>query len=243
MLPIYICEDEDSIRQHISSHISTYYEMHPEYEKPKISAFSEPHGLLTSLPETPDMGIYFLDIHLNSDMDGLELARVIRSRDPRGFIVFVTSHTEYASRTFKLQVEALGYIIKDSPHLNASLSVTLTKIHERHAVFQKSSLDNPRLQFRSNRHIHYYFASELIAIMTTEYSHRIKILTVDGSLDLSGSLNQIKRSLPSSHFIQCHRSCIINKNHVRSYDAESHMVELSNHMEVPVSREKRRFFL
>lgn len=243
MLPIYICEDEDVIRQRIHSHISSYYAMHAEYDKPTISAFSEPHGLLASLPTIPDMGIYLLDIYLNSDMDGLELAREIRTRDPRGFIVFITSHTEYVSRTFKLQVEALGYIIKDSPHLNASLSITLTKIHERYAIFQKSCLDNPRLQFRSNRHIHYYYASELIAIITTEYSHRIKILTIDSSLDLSGSLTQIKRSLPSSHFIQCHRSCIINKNHVRSYDTEAHMVELSNHMIVPVAREKRHFFL
>ena len=243
MLPIYICEDEASIRKHIFSHISDYYAFHQEYDKPNISAFSEPHGLLDSLPATPDMGIYLLDIQLNSDINGLELARAIRSRDPKGFIVFITSYAEYAPKTFQLQLEAFGYIIKDSPRLNASISATLSRIHKRYALFQQSSLDNPQLQFRSDRHIHYYFASELIAVMTTEYSHRIKVYTVDGSLDLSGSLNKIKRSLPPSSFIQCHRSYIINKDHVKSYDAESHIVELSNHLKVPVSREKRRFFL
>ena len=242
MLPIYICEDEATIRQHIFSHISDYYAFHQELEKPKISVFSDPHGLLASLPAISDMGIYLLDIQLNSDIDGLGLAKAIRRHDPRGFIVFITSHTEYAPKTFKLQVEAFGYINKDSPKLNSLISITLSKIHERYALFQQGSLDNPRLEFKCNRHIYYYFANELISIMTTEYSHRIKIFTIDGSMDLSGSLNKIKRSLPASHFIQCHRSYIINKNHVRSYDTESHTIELSNHMKVPVSREKRRFF-
>lgn len=243
MLPIYICEDETTIQQHISSHISNYYAIHQELETPKISVFSDPHSLLASLPAIPEMGIYLLDIQLNSDINGLELAKAIRNRDPKGFIVFITSHTEYASKTFKLQVEAFGYINKESSKLNSLISITLTRIHERYATFQQSSLDNPRLEFRCNRHIHYYFASELIALMTTEYSHRIKIFTIEGSIDLSGSLNKIKRNLPPSHFLQCHRSYIINKNHVRSYDAELHMVELSNRMKVPVSREKRHFFL
>lgn len=243
MLPIYICEDDAVIRQHIYSHISSFYAIHQEFATPDITAYSNPHDLLTSLSDSPCMSVYLLDIELNSDMNGLDLAKAIRNRDPKGFIVFITSHVEYAPKTFKLQVEAFGYINKESPNLNAMLSSTLTKIHERYALFQESSCDNPRLHFKSNGHIHYYFANELVAIMTSELSHRIKLFTMDSSIDFNGSLNKIKRNLPSSHFLQCHRSCIINKNHIRSYDAESHMVELANHMKVPVAREKRQYFL
>lgn len=243
MLPIYICEDEEAIREHIASHISSFYAIHQEIEKPEITTYSEPHGLLDSLSGTTDMGIYLLDIRLNSDLNGLELAKEIRSLDPKGFIVFITSHAEYAPKTFKLQVEAFGYINKDSPNLNALISTTLTRIHERYTTFQRSSFDNPRLQFKSNRRIHYYFASDLIAIMTTEHSHRIKLFTVDGSIDFSGSLSKIKKNLPPSHFMQCHRSYIINKNHIKSYDADAHIIELTNQMQIPVSREKRHLFL
>ena len=37
--------------------------------------------------------IYFLDIDLNSDMNGMKLAQQIRLFAPRGFIVFITAHS------------------------------------------------------------------------------------------------------------------------------------------------------
>lgn len=242
MLPIYICEDELSIRRHISSHISDYYAFHPELEPSEIIAFSDPHQLLSSLPDKADMGIYLLDIQLNSDINGLDLAKEIRFRDPRGFIVFITSHDEYAPKTFQLRVEAFDYIDKNSPNLNATISLTLSKIHERYARFQTSILNNPRIEFQCNRHIYYYFANDIVAFTTSEFSHRIKLLTADGSIDFNGSLGRIIRELPSSHFVQCHRAYIINKNHVKNYDSAAHILELSNHMKIPVSRENRHFF-
>lgn len=242
MLPIYICEDEASIRQHISSHISNYYDFHSEYEKPDIIDFSDPHKLLSYLPAKPDMGIYFLDVQLNNTMDGLDLATNIRIRDPKGFIVFITSHAEYAVKTFQLKVEAFDYINKNNSDLNAQISSALTDIHDRYNLFQNGQLNNPRIEIRCNRHIYYYFTDEIIVLTTSEYSHRIKLFTINGSMDFSGSLGKIRRFLPSSHFIQCHRAYIINKNHIKTYDAMSHMVELSNHMQVPVSRENHHIF-
>lgn len=243
MLPVYICEDEDAIRQHISRHITNFYTIHQEYEQPDISSFSKPADLLAALSDTSSMGIYLLDIELNSDMNGLELARAIRNRDPKGFIVFITSHVEYAPTSLKLQVEAFDYIDKCSPELKSTLSCTLMKIHERHALFQENSFDNPRLHFKSSGCLHYFFADDLIALITSDQSHRIKIFTTDSSIDLNGTLSSFKKNLPETHFFQCHRSCIINKRHVFSYDPETHMVEMSNHIKLPVAREKRSYFL
>lgn len=242
MLPIYICEDEQLIRQHITSHISDYYTFHSEYERPEIHAFSEPYSLLAALPDKPEMGIYLLDVQFDTDINGLDLAQRIRDYDPRGFIVFITSHAEYAPKTFKLQVEAFDYINKSSSQLNATISLTLSKIHERYSLFQDNTYDNPRIELHFNRHTYFYFANDLIAITTSDYSHKIKLLTVNGSVAFSGSLSKIKHDLPSSHFIQCHRAYIINKNHIKTYDPMAHTVELSNQLIVPVSRENRPFF-
>lgn len=242
MLPIYVCEDEKSIRQHISTHISDYYIFHPEFETPEIHLFSNPHQLLSILPEKAKMGIYLLDIQLNSDINGLDLAREIRLRDPRGFIVFITAYDEYAPKTFQLQLEVFNYIDKNNPNLNAALSLTLSRIHERYALFQGSSLNNPRIEFECNRHIYYYFANDIIAITTSEFSHRIKLFTMDKNVDFNGTLSSVKQQLPSSHFMQCHRAYIINKHHVKSYDSKTHTLVLSNHMQIPVSRENRNFF-
>ncbi|WP_267128109.1 response regulator [Erysipelothrix piscisicarius] len=59
-------------------------------------------------------GLYFLDVDLGPDaMNGFELAKVIRERDPRGYLVFITTHDELLLETFKMRLEAMDYILKD----------------------------------------------------------------------------------------------------------------------------------
>lgn len=243
MLPIYVCEDELSIRQRISSHIASFYSFHQEYALPQIVSFSEPHGLLNAVSNNPEMAIYFLDIELNCDMNGLELAKKIRVYDPKGFIIFITSHGEYAPKTFKLRIEAFDYVNKASTQLTSTISNSLSIIHERNTVFQENNISNPRLQFRLDRQVRYYFANELIALMTTKQSHRVQVITTKGTSDLTGSLAKIAETLPADYFIKCHRSCIANKNHILRYIPETHMIELSNHQMHSVSREYRHLFV
>lgn len=54
----------------------------------------------------------FLDIHMQSHMTGLELARVLRQLSPATDIVFVTEHDEYALEACSLR--ASGYLLKVS---------------------------------------------------------------------------------------------------------------------------------
>lgn len=51
-------------------------------------------------------------------MNGFELAQEIRKFDPRGFIIFITTHAELSYMTFTYKVEALDYIIKDDIDLS-----------------------------------------------------------------------------------------------------------------------------
>ena len=48
-------------------------------------------------------------------MTGLTLAQEIRKYDPRGFIIFVTTHSEMSYMTFIYKLEALDFILKDEP--------------------------------------------------------------------------------------------------------------------------------
>ena len=72
-------------------------------------------SLLEKIKETGEVGIYFLDIDLKTDMTGLTLAQEIRKYDPRGFIIFITTHSEMSYMTFIYKLEALDFILKDDP--------------------------------------------------------------------------------------------------------------------------------
>jgi len=58
--------------------------------------------------------LYFLDIDIKGEeQKGLEMAQFIRQHNPYAIIVFVTSHSEFATLTFKYKVSALDFIDKD----------------------------------------------------------------------------------------------------------------------------------
>lgn len=75
----------------------------------------DPHSILEKAQLSKNTGLYFLDICLGTDMNGLILAQKIREIDARCFIVLITSHSEMSLMTFQYKVEALDFILKDNP--------------------------------------------------------------------------------------------------------------------------------
>ena len=78
-------------------------------------------------------GIYFLDIDLkDSKYTGFTLGQAIRREDPRGFLVYVTAFGELAFETFRYQLEALDYIVKDDREkMFAGIRKCLASVVER----------------------------------------------------------------------------------------------------------------
>lgn len=82
MIPIYLCEDNTLQLDLLKSMIEKYIFIQA-YDMEIRQAVHTPHELLDLLPDQPENAVYFLDIHLHSDMDGIELASAIRQKDPR----------------------------------------------------------------------------------------------------------------------------------------------------------------
>ncbi|MGV7275496.1 response regulator, partial [Mycobacterium kansasii] len=75
-----------------------------------------PHEILASVRrQSPEKAVFLLDIALNSDINGIQLASEIRDLGGRNKIIFVTTHTELSLTVFQYQVEALDFILKDFP--------------------------------------------------------------------------------------------------------------------------------
>lgn len=113
MLPVFICEDNRMQRERLTKYIEDYIMVEHFDMKLELST-GDPFELVSRMPTHQGMGLYFLDIDLGQpDMNGFELAQEIRKFDPRGFIIFITTHAELSYMTFTYKVEALDYIIKD----------------------------------------------------------------------------------------------------------------------------------
>ena len=112
MIHIYLCEDDKRQLARWISIIEKYLLMNST-ESLLYCTSSTPEDLLKVRSHSNITGLYFLDIDLRAEKNGIELAEEIRKYDPRGYIVFVTTHSEMAYLTFQYKVEAMDFIIKD----------------------------------------------------------------------------------------------------------------------------------
>lgn len=111
MIPVYICDDEEPVREKLT-HIVSQQIMILDNDMGPVHAVDDPEILLARQKENAVPAIYFLDIDFPGRISGLELAQKLRQYDPRGFIVFITAHGDLAFETFRLRLEALDYIVK-----------------------------------------------------------------------------------------------------------------------------------
>ena len=113
MIKIFICEDNKNQQEKFKDIISNIIIIE-NYDMEIELVTENPYEVLEHIKENTTSGLYFLDVDLHSKINGIQLAEKIRKYDPRGFIVFVTTHAEMSYLTFMYKVEAMDYIIKDN---------------------------------------------------------------------------------------------------------------------------------
>ena len=112
MTNIFVCEDHDEHRTRLKELIDRYVFIE-ELSMEVVLTTPDPYELLKYVVEQKVVdGLYFLDIELQCDMTGIELATKIRKYDKRGMIVFVTADKNSLGIIMKYHVEATDYILK-----------------------------------------------------------------------------------------------------------------------------------
>lgn len=232
MLNIYVCEDNLKQRMLITDYIKNII-LIEDYDLNLELSTDNPYEVLDSIENSKNVGLYFLDIDLNYDIDGLSLARQIRRHDPRGFIVFITAHSEMCYMTFTYKVEAMDFIIKDDQdNLHSRIHQCIQSAYSRYSS--------------TNNHTDKIFVtkigdkeyciplSDIIYIETSVSPHKIILHTAYSTLEFKG---QIKATLPilGSDFVLCHRSTIVNKNHVKEIDLKGRTLTLTGGHICPIA--------
>ena len=134
MLDIFVCEDNAAQRRTVVNIIQNTV-LIEELDMQLALDTGDPYMLLEKVKTSQNTGIYFLDIDLNSNMNGMKLAQQIRLHDPRGFIIFITAHSELSYMTFQYRVEAMDFVLKDNPaEVKVKLRECLLKAMERHTL-------------------------------------------------------------------------------------------------------------
>lgn len=225
MLNIYLCEDNEAQRNLISDFIEKTIliedsDLHFQYST------NNPHELLHMVQTHPQTGLYFLDIDLNCDMTGLVLAQEIRKYDPRGFIVFVTTHSEMSYMTFSYKVEAMDFILKDNPaELQNRIHQCINNAYSKYSSHHNQHNRNFTIQMIDKEFCIPY--DDIIYFETSQTPHKILLHGVHKLVEFQAKLKDIEPTL-DSRFVRCHRSYLVNKNHIKEINLKERTVTMNN---------------
>lgn len=232
MIQVYLCEDNQTQLENYSDIIKKALAF-DESGFIFAIATSDPYTLLTKRKENKNSGLYFLDIDLQSQINGLELAQQLRAIDPRGYIVFITTHSEMLSLTFEYKVEAMDFILKDKPeqipdrirHCLRAAQENYSRLQQQKDNIISVKIDNVIVRLNQN---------DILFIEPDSTPHRLTIHTSHGVKRIPGTLKELESCL-DSRFCRCHNSFLVNVEHVESFDKESRQLVLDNHERCPVS--------
>lgn len=232
MLDVYICEDVPAERKMIVRYIEAAILIHEYDMKIRVDA-SKPQEIIKQLKVSKNTGIYFLDINLESEKNGLTLAEEIREYDPRGFIVFITAHSEMAFMTFQYKVEAMDFILKDRPdQIQGRIGECLENANRKYMNITRGAgktitvaKGDKRLTLRQD---------DIIFFETSTSEHKLYVHTFNKSIEFFGKMKDLEAQA-GDDFVRCHRSYLLNKKNIEEVDYAGKVIKMKNGMECPIA--------
>lgn len=232
MIDVYICEDHPEQRKVISQYIRSVI-LIEEYDMKIGMETEDPEKILEAVRNSENMGLYFLDIELNTNMNGLVLADRIREYDPRGFIVFITSHSEMSFLTFQYKVEALDFILKDHPQqMQRQICECMKHVMQKYSKITRGSGKTISIT-RGGRRITLEY-QEIIFFETSSNEHKLIVHTKNKSIEFFGKMKEIENEV-GEEFIRCHRAYLVNKANIQEVNYEDKCIVMKTQERCPIS--------
>ncbi len=217
MLTIAVCDDEHDQRKCIAHILST------ELKAPFfISEYTSGEELLDAIRCGHSANIYFLDVFMGVS-NGVEIAREIRAFDKNCAIIFATNSRDYAVDGYS--VHALQYLLKplDKKSVGAALALALDYLSTKEDRFL--SMTNKQGAYRiSYSDILYVESSARVAsVYIKEKEPLIFYIQLDA----------LEQRLDDERFYRCHKSFMVNLDHV--YSVSGGKIVMTNGASIPVS--------
>jgi two-component system response regulator LytT len=217
VIKIAICEDEKEQQELLKVYINQIFEeLSIKY---KLEILNSGEELLENYLKDTD--ILLLDIQMGQ-INGMNTARKIRTLDDKVEIIFITSLIEYALEGY--EVRAYRYLIKPVKYDNLKENIiNCTK---------EVDIKNKYIMVKEEGNLNKIDISEIPYVEVQKET--ITIHTLNKVYKINGTMSNIEKEIDCSRFFRCHKSYLVNLEHVKSI--KQYVAILENREEVPVSR-------
>jgi len=232
MLQICICEDDKAIQKRMATLVRDFCLL-SELDTELALVTENPYETLEFAKSATHPLLFFLDIDLGVDMDGMELAKAIRALNKPTFLVFFTTKSEMAPLTFRYQLEALEFIVKDSDEADIKVRIRscITTATARHVKPANGKI----FQIKHDDKVIQIPMDEILYIETTPTRRKLNLYTLNRRLTLNGELKKIEDEL-DERFVRCHQSYLVNAEQIAQYDFAGNELTLTDGSVLLMSR-------
>ena len=224
---IAVCDDGAVYRAAISEAVKQWQRRNPSVTV-SLCPYASSEDLLEALAGGSHYDLYFLDIEIPDEINGLQLAEHIRALDACTPIVFISNYDQYACAGY--QVNALRYLRKPlkSERIFECLDIAFRQWRTRRADSLVLSCGKGQVVLRLE-HILYVEARDHFLIFRLADSAQ--------PLTLRMTLGGLRLRLPGGLLLQCHRSFLVNLLYIRKILPTS--LTMADASELPVGKRYR----
>lgn len=223
MLRIIICDADRNSRMELRQMLERYL-----FDKVEVNidCYDSGKGFIEQLTQYGDMNadLIFMDIQM-PEMNGIEIAKLLRQNHVEADIVFVTGHSEYVFRGY--EIHAYDYLLKPiNYHMIENLVerwLIEREKNEKQNLFVNKKARKMRIPLR---HVRYFISDKrkIRAVLDQSY----------GEVDFYMKMEELEEKLASHGFIRCHQSYLINIHKVLFWE-RTHIGLIGDEV-IPVSR-------
>ena len=180
----------------------------------KVGFYSDKPEKILEYEKENIVDVLILDINLNSNISGIDLAKEIRKHNRKVYLIFLTGHLEYSLIAYS--VKTFDYLPK--PITLERLEVTLNRL-----------LDD----FSNNSNKKFIKVNSKTLINEEEINYikkdGMKLIFCTGkkNYETYSSFNKIESLLPDN-FVRCHKSYIANTNTIQNININNNTILFNN---------------
>ena len=198
MLDFVLCDDNFNVLSKLEKMLESIF-IEKNLDARIALSTTAPEELINYIRNNK-VNVIILDIDLKSNVSGLDLANIIRKKDKNVYIIFTTGHLEYGLIAYKYKT--FDYLAK--PVTKERLEDTIVRLDNNRTIIKQDSI-----QYIQKDGMKTVFHTD-----TREYETYSSFKTI---------LLQL-----SSHFMQCHKSYIVNLDKIVSIETSNNIILLNN---------------
>lgn len=225
MYRIAVVEDEQQYRDEVCQYIEQYATEHQL--KFDVTTYTDGQEIVDDVQKHYD--IIFFDIEM-TQLNGMDAAKVIRERDVKVVMVFITNMAQYAIEGY--EVGALDFVLKPIDYYGFSfrLARALGRVQKKQGNLE-FAINTPGGIKKLNSNDIYYI----------EIENRFLVYhTAEGDFSQRGTLQSAEEMFQNYHFVKCNHWYLVNLKYVT--EIEENIVHVAG-SRLEISRRNRAHFL